>query len=409
MNRFIQPYIGVLRSGGISIVLLLLFVPDDVFNFTSIAHFSTPENITYKWLDSSASLLFIPLFILVLFSLGKPMRKANISLFVFFVALLTWNLVKASFVESYLISNWNFELFYGFLIGILILMYLDTRLKSLYQKELFFELFILLQIISLIIGVATGVKVLGGRYHAANLDVGTTGLFLGVFLTYLLFVKENVNYFLVFIIFICIFLTGSRTNLILPLLFILLYIWKNRRKFISGKLIFLSPIFFLVALYLSSNNIRNLQVYLEFIDFDRIIAFYEMIAEGNISNDDSFIGRLNSLIVGLKVLDQNPFGTFFSFIDLQWNMQLNDYPTFPHNSILAFYLVLGPLFLYVIATFLYTYHKLIVKESTYRYIFLYIILYSIIGGGLFVNFKIFFFYLLLFTLGKQASLNIKMK
>lgn len=394
MDNRLKSYWGVLKIPGILFTLLLLFVPDEVFYETSLFQFTTPQIINYNWLESSASFLFFPFFMLVI---KNNINKKVFFLFFFIISLFIWNLVKSYFVESFLMSNLNFELFYGLTIGVLLISYITRIVITSERLELFFEIFIYTQILGLLIGVVLDAG-FDGRFHPPNLDVGTTGLFLGVFFVYLLFVKSKVNYIVIFLVFGCIILTGSRSNIILPFIFLFYFFINKIKKIMNLKNILIIGCL-VFSIFIFFRNHLSLLSELEFMDLDRISALYEMATSGGVVDDNSFIGRIESIRVGLKVLNQNPLGVFFSFIDLQWNMQINGYDTFPHSSFLAFYLVFGPFFVVIVFRFLLIFYKLIKFQSNYSFVFLYIIIYSIFFGGLFVNFKIFFFYLLIFYLG----------
>ena len=347
MYSLINNYFKILRIPSVMIILIILNVPDDVFSITSFLDFKTPGNIYYKWLDSSASFLFIPFIFLII---KKKMKRNHIVLILFWFALLFYNLIKTYFVNSFLNSNHNFELFYGTLVSVLLIIIIDLKLKLLKYLEFFFEIFIFSQILGLILAILLG-KGLDGRYHPPNLDVGTTGLFLGIFFIYYLFVKPKPNVYILLIIFTSILLTGSRSNIILPLFFLIFYFLKKSKTFFSLKyllpILCFIPLFYFIDLSFIFDNFEKLK----FLDIDRITNLIEISQQGGLNEDDSVLGRLKSLEVGVKVISQYPLGIFFSFIDLQWIMQLNGYPTFPHSTVLSFYLVLGPFFILISISF----------------------------------------------------------
>lgn len=395
-------YLKILRIPSIVIVLLILFVPDDIFSVTSFVDFKTPINIYYKWLDGSASYIFIPF---VFFLFKKKMKREHLVLLLFWFVLLLWNLVKAFFVESFLINNSNFELFYGLLVGIVLIIFIEMKLKSLRNLELFFEIFMFSQILGLFLGILLG-EGLDGRYHPPNLDVGTTGLFLGVFFIHNLFVKQKPNPYILVLIFISIILTGSRAHIILLLFFLIFYFFNKIKNFINIKFfLLLILLFYFLDFSFIFNNFEKI----EFFDLERITNLIEISQQGNINEDDSVLGRINSLEVGIKVLKEYPLGTFFSFIDLQWLMQANGYGTFPHSTILAFYLVLGPFFIIISIFFIKLFFLLIRYSNKYYYLLLYLIVASVFFGGMFVNFKIFFFYLLVFKIASHSSKTNQIK
>ena len=386
-----------LKTPSIIIILLILFVPDDIFILSSILDFKTPNVIRYKWLDTSFSFIFIPFIFLIL---KKKINGTHMLLFIFWFTLLLWNLIKSLFYKSYLISNLNFELFYATLIAIVIIIFVESKLKTFQSLQIFFEIFMISQIIGLFLGIILDAG-FDGRFHPPNLDVGTTGLFLGIYFVFHLFVKEKQNIYWLLIIFISILLTGSRANVILPLIFLIFYFFKKVKYIFSIKffvfIVFCFPLIYFIDFSFFSDNLDIIR----FFNFDRISNLID------ISKDESFLGRLKSLEVGIEVLYQYPLGIFFSFIDLQWVMQMNGYPTFPHSTILAFYLVLGPFSLIIIYFLLKLLFSLFKEKNNYFFLIFYLMIASIFFGGMFVNFKIFFFYLLVFKISKNSLNPIK--
>ena len=120
--------------------------------------------------------------------------------------------------------------------------------------------------------------------------------------------------------------------------------------------------------------------------FNSMRSFSNLLG-GNISKDESVLGRTQSLLVGLKVLKKYPLGISGYFLNLQYNMQILGYPTFPHSTLLSMYILFGPI---VFLTYYYWIKGLrITKQarSPFFWILLYLTIASIVYGAPFLNFK----------------------
>lgn len=378
------------------LILLILILPDDIFHLTSAYTFQTPDYINYKWLNVSISYIFLPFVILSIIITVKSCRKNWLLFYSFFFSLLMWNLFRHFFLGSQLFSEGYFELFYGSFIGFILFIIVDYYTNSKLTLENFFEVFMNVQIFGLFLSVILnmGSK---GRYHPPNLDTGTTGLFLGIYLVYWLFVKKSKSFLIIFFFVFSILLTGSRSNLIFPLFFIFLYSLNRIKSTVSIKKIKLLTISGLLAIISTFLFIVNIQYFLSSQVIERLNSMVDLLnTRGELTNDRSLSGRVDSILVGFEVLKQNPFGIFFSFTDVQLAMTQLGYPTFPHSSVLFFYLAMGPLFIILCLYFIYLFIKSVRSRSGYSWILFYLVLYSLFFGGAVVNFKIYFFYFLIF-------------
>ena len=377
-----------------NLVLLFLIFPDDIFHLTNTYYFDTPSIINYKWLNAPISILFIPLIIYAFLNL----RNRWLSFFILYsIILILRDLFFSLNKELFLFKNFNFE----FLIFPLVSLGLFLLVKGSINKT-FLKVFFQLHALSIYIGFLTGRKILNSnglelfsdRFNAVNLDVGSSGLFMAIYL--IITLNSNKKNFLELIF--CsgaLLLTGSRINILLSCFFIFLFFLKNL------KLKLLLPIILLSALIV---NLKDFDVFKRTFDLIMNFNFSDL---SFIESDDSFIGRIASIITGFQILILNPLGVGFSFIDIQFAMQENGYPTFPHMGFLSWYLVLGPLLIILIFNLLkslLTSYKL--KEWLSFHLLSYIIIYNLIGGGLFVNFKIFFFYFLVYFFVKKTLKSI---
>lgn len=381
------------------VTLILLVLPDDAYRYTSIISFDSPKFINYKWLNGYCSFLFFP-FILYLITKIKERR-----VFVFFsivLILFSRDVLLCLNKDVFVFKNLNLEMYYALIVGFSLCILIINNTNPLE----FFKLFLRLHALSILINFFMGGEImnnvgevlLSNRFNAINLDVGSSGLFMSVYLLCLFYSKKKLNYIEVFIAFSALLLTGSRVNFILLLGFALIYTLKRITFKKSVLLILVATLISFFSFDFSSFN-----------KLERILGLFELLSNvdsTNLFDNDSVFGRFQSIKVGAKVLLSYPIGVGFSFIDAQHLMQINGYPTFPHMGILAFYLVCGPIILIVLIKAILLYIKLKGnRQFDISTIILYLIIYNIIAGGLVVNFKIFLFYFLIYHIGQELVLS----
>ena len=382
-------------------IFLLLIVPSIAFEVSAIYIFHSPNEIRYEWLHSPVSFLFVIPLVLYLSYLKTSWPKEAVYQVIFIVTLFVWTLMKNALGESYLLTQGYFELFYALIVAnILFTVVVILLEKDASQVARFYELFMILQLAGLFAEFAVGVKVLDGRYHAPNLDTGTTGTLVGLFFIYQLAVKKTKNIYAILILLLAMLLSGSRANLMLALLFASVH-WAGQIPKISFKVYKKSVwklLLFAVLMVADSGSIVSL---ISSLDLERLVTMFSG-SSGGIAEDDSALGRLHSMEIGLELLKENPLGLAFSFVDVQSAVQMKGYPTFPHSTLLFMLLAMGPVFLWVVWLGFKNLFRLIRRKNPYRLFLGYIILYHIVAGGAIVNFKIYFIYFVMFYLISQS-------
>ncbi|MDU1312967.1 MAG: hypothetical protein E6940_02765 [Clostridium septicum] len=249
-------------------------------------------------------------------------------------------------------------------------------------------------VISIVTGIGTGLYGFEKRYHSANLTHGETGVLMGIFSIYLLcYKKEKYTNLYAMIIIVMVFATGSRKDLLYIIIVYSLYLIINMKKILTRKIkitsnqlmiyycVFLIGVLFIL---LFGKSIATK------LDLERMFsAITGIFGDGTsfIASDFSGKGRIDSIESWISLIKQNIFGVSFSFFDVQYNMQLNNYPTFPHSTMLFYYTVLGPLILVPLYLYIKTFINLIRIKSDYIYIFIYMFIYNFISGGALLNFK----------------------
>lgn len=380
--------------------LLILSLPDDIFRFTSLFAFSKLDTIPYDTGTIYFSYLFIPLFVFFILNfIDNNFYIKNIILFSFyfiFYLLFKESLIYFTSGKNYVFNYGDFSYYIVFITAFTLI--IGTFKYAVDQFKYFFQLFVYIHSFSTIILVIFSLNLINNRFNAVNLDVGSTGFLYGAYLIFNLYRIKKFNFFNLcefFYFLILLYLTGSRTNIFLSFIYILIYLilFFLRLKFFSRTLNFS----FVLAFFLTTTLLIffidrsiNLSSTLEYL-INRISSF-------NLE-DDSVIGRYESLFSGIRLLFQKPFGITFSHFHLQFEIQNLGYPTFPHYNWLYFYLLIGPLFIFVIVRLFYYVLILYRRNDSFYVILLYLLSYSTIAGGGIINFKIIFLYLLFIIVG----------
>ncbi|SFQ33463.1 hypothetical protein SAMN04487928_13511 [Butyrivibrio proteoclasticus] len=394
----------------ITLLLIFLFGPDDLFKATSIYLSSTPRNIAYKWLNYSFSYLyFIPICFGVLISLVQN----NVVVFLFPVLLLLRSFFRYICGYESIIQEGTYEIVLAIVVGACLFVWVQYMISTekLVSQQSFFIWYVLLHVVSQLVSTAYSLSRLTGRFNAINLDVECTGMLCGFAFLYIFFMRQiKYRYLLLLVFAIGELLSGARIPLVIAFTLLIAYIIilpkqydANLKKEHAVFGIFMI-IVAIVLLTLTPDLIDYLVGKGMFSSMTRIVDF---TSNGDTS---SSIGRIKSIFAGIDILKENPLGLDCGFIFLQRRMNRHGYPTFPHSLILTYYLLIGPFCLFFV---LYLFIKKVRNSlQTLMYntdaklsssiLFGYLALFSIFTGGPVVNYKVIFTYLLLVSV---ASLN----
>lgn len=400
--------------------LLFLFVlPDDFYRLTAIKNFYPPENIIYKIFFFHFSYLFTPIILYGVYLYWKENEYMQSNIFIFLMCIFIKDLILTLLGNSYLFINMSWELYGQMLVSISSVCIIFSKNKSSDELLKFWETFSIITIITLIISIITGIGTTawtGNRYHASNLTYGETGLLIGLFITYLLCVKDNQYKFIYSgISLVLLIATGSRKDIIYVLIVYVIYILNNVTsiKNLKIKTTFksLAIHFFMVLLVGGMIIIRGNDL-LEKLEVERTMnAINGLLTEGihYIIEDSSGEGRIESIKSGIDVIKDNPLGVTFSFYNSQENMQLKQYPTFAHVSVIFYYIILGPLGIYIFYQYIKNYYHLNKIHNNFKYIYLYFIIYNCISGGALLNFKILISNIFILWIGNKLIIESKIK
>lgn len=380
----------------IGVMSFLMILPDDAFKWLSIYNSITPSSISYKWLNYSFGILqLVILFIGLLYSIKLKKRwllALSLVMFIregFFFFLSDNNIFNASAYEMYL----------TFYVGYAFVVWAEGGLRRREKCELYFKWFLVFNMLTLYIDFAMGGTggILEGRYHSSNLDAGGTGMVCVLCIIYLFFSSEKNWYEYIFILLsgLGLLLSGSRANLIFLFLLLGLYIIfnmfsrfrsedegreKNKllKRFIGAVIMF---IFIIVLGTVYSSSIESWLLSSRFESLFNIQG---------LSSDSSILGRTASLTAGSDVLKSHPFGISGYFVNLQREVRMRGYPTFPHSTLLSMYLLFGPVVLIIYGLWISMLTKLRKHNARYFLIIVYFIISTIIYGSPITNFKISF-------------------
>lgn len=373
--------------------LVLLFLPNEIIEATSLYTSTTPTQLRYEYASFFFSFLIIPA-ILWAFIIKKRTHAIRFDLL--FIGIVIKDLIYLSVFKKYqeLDYNYSFDLVLlsAWSINCIIFYNNEDNIQAL---ERFLDNYCMLaffsQLLRFVLRLSTD-----GRYGAIGLSVGGTGYLTGLFIIYCLYYREysaRVRNLIIVAAF-SIILSGQRSNILFLLIFCMFFVFKKClgkgiTKDDRGKLFMLgvaveSGILLLFILTI----MKELSIEIEGLQFiKRVVDATSSLINGQIENVDSVEGRMLSIDAGIEVLRDKPFGITNDFYDLQFRMLQNDYPTFPHNTLLCCYLLWSPFItvfclFYVIKILI----DLLKFKSGLLWPLLYIFIYNVITGSVFLNY-----------------------
>lgn len=393
----------------IGIFCFLMILPDDVFGWVSLYESSTPSSISYIWLNYSFGI--VQLFLLFI-GLYYAIRLNKKWLFVIVTVMLFRELIYLISGQNNIFSASAYEMYLTVFVGYAFVLWAEGGLKTLEECERYFKWFLITNMLTLYINYAMGGAggIIAGRYHSSNLDVGGTGTVCVLCFLFLAYSVEKKWYDYVFIALsaIGLFLSGSRANLlfmvlILALYFVLSLFFKFRKEDKGSEK---RNVFF--RRFLLSGFALIAAIVMIAINYDAIFnwllgsRFQSLLSLQGLRSDDSFVGRTASLTAGLDVLKHHPLGISGYFINLQQEIRMRGYPTFPHSTLLSMYLVFGPLVLIIYGMWIGLLRKLRLIDVKYYMMILFLLISTVISGGPITNFKMIFMIVMTTFLARRA-------
>ncbi len=381
------------------LVFLILIVPDDFFTIFAIYTNKSPGFISYRWLNYSFNVVLL---VVLLLGLVLSIIHNEKRLWGWIILALIRELLFLALGMNSCFSDHSYEIYLTLLTGIsltLICKYISDDVDDLNS---FFWISMICNVATVYLAVIMRAG-FANRYNAINMDVGSTGTICALTIMYCLFNENIRNRVLIAIVaLIALFLSGSRVNLLLTVLMLVAgFIIRGiqHRKF-EGNVVLgfacLSILGFIALVYfdatsqgLASNTNLSINRMLASFSFDEMSA------------DSSVLGRTTSIGVGIDIIRYNPFGISGYFTNLQSETVQRGFPTFPHSSLIDYYIFLGPILLILIFKIIRTLKRLWKIDFSQFMILLYMFTFITISGGPIVNFKIIYFYSMIILISSR--------
>ncbi len=393
----------------IGLMCFLMILPDDAFGWVSLYKSVTPSSIAYIWLDYSFGI--VQLFVLLI-GIYYSVKLNKKSLFLLVIVMLVRELIYLLLGANNIFSASAYEMYLSVFIGYAFVLWAEGGLRTVEECERYFKWFLITNMLTLYINLLMGGTggILSGRYHSSNLDVGGTGTVCVLCILFLANLAEKKWYDYIFIglSVIGLFLSGSRANLLFLILIFGLYIVLNmffkfkkedkdsHRRSVFFRRFMMSGMALVAALIIVVVNYDAI--------FNWILGsrFQSLFSSQGLRSDDSILGRTASLTAGLDVLEHHPLGISGYFINLQQEIRMRGYPTFPHSTLLSMYLVFGPVVLILYGIWIRMLKKLRSVDVKYYLMILFLLISTIIYGGPIANFKIIFMIAMITFLARQS-------
>lgn len=378
-----------------ALLCLLLLLPESFFSFAALYSSTTPGYINYKWLDYKFGIVQLIILIIGCLLLFSHKNKLIPSLFVLFLAR---ELLISTYTDKTIFNNNAYEMYLAFFVGVAFIELLISTCSSIKEVENTFLLIVLLNILTLYPRVVLNLTGIDGRYNISNLDVGMTGTFCGIAFMLALFDREcRYRIFQMITSIVGIFISGSRVNLVIFTLILILGVIINTARmksinkisWIRGLIISFCVLAVFIGVYIYLNVTGTWTRLINGLLSSRMLSTFN---SRSMESDSSFIGRSESLAAGLNIIKTYPGGISGYFINLQTETILRGFPTFPHSSLMDAYILFGPIILILLIYIICNLIRLYRISFHWFIALLYMLVFITISGGPIVNFKIIFFY-----------------
>ncbi len=394
------------------ILLIILILPSAVFSLGSVYESLTPANISYNWLNYQFGILQV--LICLVGTIELICQKQFIFLIVSGLELIR-EVIFYLIYDNSIFSDSAYEMYLTFFVGYSLFLITRRYMCNFQMMDKFYGLFLITNMLTIYINMAMGGRgttSLGngieGRYHASNLDVGGTGTLCLICILYLYFsnISNKYRYSLILLCLTGLVLSGSRSALAFLILLSAGYFFDViQKRFKSENFKINVSLFFKLMLLLPATGMIVSCIFfydssiLNRLDFHR---FEALLSLSSFYADESVSGRFTSIKDGLDIIANHPLGISGYFVNLQNEMSMRGFPTFPHSSLLSAYILFGPITFF----FYFVWIKFLTQNNQYTNKYFWIILYyvfsTIFYGGPIVNFKVIFAMILSTYLGYKS-------
>lgn len=408
MNTFDEKSTSNIRWVAFLYVILVLFLPNAIRDVSTIYHVDASAYVgidTFTgmkpWLDYSLSVVEI---LAILGGLFIRPRIGQINLRPLLLFLLIYNLLRFLCGFSNIIYYNDFSLILSLLEGYGCYLIL-TKDKIKFDLEFLIDSIIIFNFLTQIMFVLTGRQIeSGGRYAALGSGPGAVGTMCAQFLLYYVFARktDKRNLFVFVASILSLILSGSRTNLLLTIIFIIIFIFKvnSGMSLSEGKKTAIKTL--LVGLIMLIPFLSSMTNTLSI--FDQVIERLEDSLQATtgrnntyFEEDGSMIGRQLSFVAGYETFKENPLGLSTSTIDLQVETIKHGFHSFPHSTLFSFFFLWGVAALFCYFKILKYLFISIKKKHPIWVLLLYIAVSMVFYGSPIVNPKEYFWYLIIIT------------
>lgn len=389
-------------------ILFCLILPDDFFSFITLYTSRTPDRIAYKWLNYQFGVVSAMILFLGLFLYSSQKRKELAIL----ILMLIREILFLCFGETSLFLEHSYEIYLSIILGICMINIVCRVNLTSEERQLFLWRAIFANIAMVFVSLLFHMNGITNRYNAPNMDVEATGVICGLALIFCLFQKDVCyRYVLACVAFGGLVLSGSRINLLIAMLVVVIGIFGTmiggrkieRNNLINitlvgyGLIIALSVVLIMAVFFGMKVSIGNSDI------IERMI---KAVSFSGMETDSSVLGRTRSIGIGFKIVKEHPFGISGFFTNLQLETQKYRFPTFPHSTFLTYYILLGPIIILLIVFMLKLIFKALKVNKANGLGILYLLLFFCLSGGPIVSFKPVFFYAL-FLIVVNSTTNME--
>ena len=319
----------------------------------------------------------------------------------FILCVIGINAIRFLLGMTNMFSMHSYEVILSMIVGFSCATVIQQYYRTSDEIESFFDVMIGVFFLSQLYFILIGKAGRSGSY--GTVGVGSGGLAV-CYTTYLLLkllnhTKDRKSIALMLASCVGLILTGSRTQLLLLIVFAGFYVLFMTPMTSSQKwLLVITAGVGAACLFAFYDKIPFLA------NNKKIQSMMNLMTSGfvsYISGDASASERFSTWTAALRVIGEHPLGIACSALDLQNKMFRQGSPTFPHSYLLAYYLLLGVPALFVYGSF----WRLTIESRKYRtgvtLLMAYLMLILTFYGGLATYYVMFFWLVMLYEYVKK--------
>lgn len=364
------------------LVVIILNIPGFLIDITTIYHIEHAYTLgDFATLSYSFTVFELILCIWGLCCYNKELGTVNIYPILVIILFKDILIFLQDGISPISLNSW--EMYLSPLIGMSCCAIAAHYLSDENGIDRFMDWLIIANFTYQILFLITGRVDSSGRVAVMSQGFGSIGYMCALHILYCLIVREKDKKTIILLIIslVSIILSGSRFSLLVVMLGVLFfsgYIFRsssrNVRRLITTSIILLT----VVMIYIMLNP--SLQE--KYSILSRMTGLFQGGVANNISNDESFLQRIESIGIGFMIMKEFPLGISNSYIDLQGKTIGFGFFSFPHSTIQCYYLMWGPVFIfciYWIAKRIIRAQRLHIRGIKY-FLLLLLVIFAIYGG-----------------------------